>query len=332
MTDEILVVDDQVDTANALARYISVSTGISAIATSDPSEAAQLVRDKPVKVAVLDQRMPEMTGLQLSTVLREVNDKLRLIMFTGQASTAEVADAAYNKNFNEVLEKAQVERLGEVVYQQYLLYQIEARRIAETATVIIRSRPLYRLFGPRVTYSLSDLFVLHEEHIEHKDWETVLQLSRGQEDKRTWNWSTKRSVTVEKQSQEAFKSTLKGRLTSPLGFVESAIEEALTELQKETYTVETSAASSHEVTLKLSDNDTDVRARHFQRAAVYRQWIAVIDIACDCCGGLREERMIVNERLPLFATRQVDYLEGGSRVYNTGLIRAAYVPNDKLKL
>ncbi|MER7278839.1 response regulator [Dactylosporangium sp. NPDC000244] len=326
MNEEVLVVDDQKDVAESLAELIRVSIRIRAVATSDPREAVSLVRDSPIKVAVLDQRMPEITGTELSAELRSVNDKLRLIMFTGMASGEEVANAAFERGFNAMLQKADVGRLPEAVFEQYIRYQIDSKQRAVQRLSLFQTPRRYRIFGPRIKYALVDAYVIEDNFVDDDSWETFLHLSRGQEEKRTWSWSVKRSVTIEEQSQEALKHSLRGKLSGTVAQLESALEESLTASSKESRSREDSTGGAREMTYKLTDQDGAVRARHFQRAPVFRQWSVVLGVTCDQCGNPHEERIVANERLPLFATRQVDYFDDGDRkIFGSGSVKASYV-------
>ncbi|MEU7934306.1 response regulator [Micromonospora echinofusca] len=327
MTDEVLIVDDQEAAAARLAEFMRVATGLGVVHTSDPVEAVDLVRSLPIKVAVLDQRMPERTGIQLSVDLRSINEHLRVIMFTGKASPDEVAEATLRKNFNDVLQKGSVSRLGEAIFEQYVAYSIEvAKRIQAPLGELYRTPRQYRLFGPRVIYSLLDLRVMCEEYVDGGQWQTVIHLTRGQEEKRSSSWTTKFTVTIEQQSQEMLRASVTGRLRDPVGYVQAALERTVSDLRKDVVAVERTAMQTRELTYKLSDQDAEVRSRHIQRAPVYRQWLARLRVECDRCGSPREERVVLEERLPIFATRHIDSRADGSTVtYETGTVGADYI-------
>ncbi|MGW3894603.1 response regulator [Micromonospora profundi] len=327
MTDEVLIVDDQESAAARLADYIRVATGLGVVYASDPATAVELVRSSPIKVAVLDQRMPEKTGIELSVDLRTVNEHLRVIMFTGKASPDEVAEAALRKGFNDVLQKGNVARLGEAIFEQYISYNIEvAKRIQFPLGELYRTPRQYHIFGPRIVYSLLDLRPIHEEYVDENQWQTVIHLTRGQEEKRSSSWTTKYSVTIERQSQEALRVNIMGRIQDPVSQIQSSLERTVSNLQKDVASIERTATQTRELIYKLSTEDLDVRSRHIQRAPVYRQWVALLRVECDRCGSPREERIVLDERLPVFATRHVDFHADGQTVtYKTGMIGAEFL-------
>ncbi|GAB1695034.1 response regulator [Krasilnikovia sp. M28-CT-15] len=326
MNEEVLVVDDHAKTAESVANYVQTVTGLAVVATSNPTDALAIMKTRAIKVAVLDQRMPEKAGTVLSQELRAVDGGVRLIMFSGKASADDVREAAFNIKFNEVLKKGDVDRLAEVVFQQYLEYRLECQqRLVGPVTELYRSPKRYGFFGPQVIFSLIGLRVLQESFVDEGGWQTVLHLTRGQEDKRGATWSSKYAVTIEEQSQTAIKMSTRGRINVSVGHIQTALEQAIAETHKSAVVVDQTGSLTREVTYKISDQESNVRSRHLQRAPVYRVWAALIRIECDRCGNPREERILIHERLPAFATRQVDYCDDGTqKTHSTGIVEDAF--------
>src|SRR4051812_20847406 len=93
MAIEVLVVDDVADAGRSFARYIQGGTGLETGFTDDPQTAIDLAKKYHLKVVVLDQKMPQMTGTELFKRLRQVEPQLRGILFSGLADTEDVAQA-----------------------------------------------------------------------------------------------------------------------------------------------------------------------------------------------------------------------------------------------
>lgn len=106
---EILVVDDNLQAAKEVARLINLQTRLEAVATDDPEEAVTILKENPIKVALLDQRMPKKDGTALFKDLRRVDSSVRAIMLTGEADANEVGDAL-NLGFPITSTKAQLRR------------------------------------------------------------------------------------------------------------------------------------------------------------------------------------------------------------------------------
>ena len=56
---EILVVDDEISAAKDYAKLVQDKLGINTIACDEPNEAIRIVKDYNIKVAILDQVMPQ---------------------------------------------------------------------------------------------------------------------------------------------------------------------------------------------------------------------------------------------------------------------------------
>ncbi|WP_433304286.1 response regulator [Actinoplanes sp. CA-030573] len=72
-----------------------------------------------IRVVVLDQRMPLRNGTDLFLRLRAVNPGVRGIVFSGEAETGEVSEA-YDVGYAKYLHKSEVERLPEIIREQWL--------------------------------------------------------------------------------------------------------------------------------------------------------------------------------------------------------------------
>ena len=62
---EILVVDDNLEAAKSFAELIEASLQIRTLPESNPDEVLDKVRNENIKVVVLDQRMPRISGTEL---------------------------------------------------------------------------------------------------------------------------------------------------------------------------------------------------------------------------------------------------------------------------
>jgi two-component system phosphate regulon response regulator PhoB len=91
----ILVVDDNPDIRH-LVSYIIQEAGHSVLTAGNGEEALELVRTNEFDLALLDVRMPGMSGIELCGELRADHSRRRMpiIMVTAHASAAHI-DAAY---------------------------------------------------------------------------------------------------------------------------------------------------------------------------------------------------------------------------------------------
>jgi PAS domain S-box-containing protein len=81
----VLVVDDDVAMASSLVEILAMR-GIPAAAVHRASEAIRFEREVRPAVVISDQRLPDMTGLDLCAAIRAIDPDATLILLTGHAS------------------------------------------------------------------------------------------------------------------------------------------------------------------------------------------------------------------------------------------------------
>jgi two-component system, NarL family, response regulator DesR len=79
----VLLAEDQTMLRGALAALLELETGITVVAqATNGREAQRLERECSPDIVVTDIEMPEMTGLELATTLRNCGSKARVIILT----------------------------------------------------------------------------------------------------------------------------------------------------------------------------------------------------------------------------------------------------------
>lgn len=97
MTEEIdvLVIDDEVNILNSLRR-VFMGEKITMYTLSDPKETFEILKQKKIKVVLVDERMPYISGLELLKKIKELYPNIVRILFTG-FSEMKVAEEAVNE-------------------------------------------------------------------------------------------------------------------------------------------------------------------------------------------------------------------------------------------
>src|SRR5262245_23525624 len=91
----VLIVDDELKIRQALARALS-DEGHDVVATGSPADALRLLNERPFNLLVVDNLMPEMSGLEL---IRQVvsssagGDRPQILMMTAHATIESAIDA-----------------------------------------------------------------------------------------------------------------------------------------------------------------------------------------------------------------------------------------------
>ena len=88
----VLVADDEPDLLS-LVEYALKDAGYDVLTARDGEEALQLALDHTPDVAVLDVRMPKLTGLDVTTRLRHLGDvgRTRVLLLTAATEKEDVA-------------------------------------------------------------------------------------------------------------------------------------------------------------------------------------------------------------------------------------------------
>ena len=93
MSITCVIADDHPPVLQFLSRYLS-NQGITITAsTRDGNEALQKIEQTKPAVAVIDARMPRVSGLDVLRRLNEINSPTRVILYTGYGDDALLSDA-----------------------------------------------------------------------------------------------------------------------------------------------------------------------------------------------------------------------------------------------
>ncbi len=105
MKERIMIVDDEEDMLEGLKRMLHYEMPeVNVYTFSNPLGALQFVKEKPVDVALIDIRMPEMDGLELLEHLRKIDPWLTIIMITAYG-TIEIAVEAIKRGAYDFVTK-----------------------------------------------------------------------------------------------------------------------------------------------------------------------------------------------------------------------------------
>jgi len=82
-TGVICVIDDELPTLKALVRLLRV-VGFETVPFEGPRLFLEYVKDHPVSLAIIDLRMPELSGLEVQRALYDICPKVPVIIVTGE--------------------------------------------------------------------------------------------------------------------------------------------------------------------------------------------------------------------------------------------------------
>jgi DNA-binding response OmpR family regulator len=121
----VLVVDDEQVIADTLAAILSRS-GYAAIAAYDGSDALEIADLIPPQMMITDVCMPGMSGLELAIAVREIIPNCKVLLFSGQSSSADLLAAARTAGYD-------FEALSKPIHPKELLARVSKCLIGPTS-------------------------------------------------------------------------------------------------------------------------------------------------------------------------------------------------------
>jgi DNA-binding response OmpR family regulator len=98
----VMVVDDESSIADTLAEILSRS-GYAAVVAYDGDSALETALLMPPEMLITDVVLPGMSGIDLAITIRRIFPDCKIILFSGQASTADLLAAANRDGHQFVL-------------------------------------------------------------------------------------------------------------------------------------------------------------------------------------------------------------------------------------
>jgi DNA-binding NtrC family response regulator len=101
----IFVVDDELIIASTLATILRMN-GFDALSFTHPQEAMRAAREKSPDLLITDVMMPDISGVDLAILMVKLSPSCKVLLFSGQAATSNLLQAAREKGHNfELLAK-----------------------------------------------------------------------------------------------------------------------------------------------------------------------------------------------------------------------------------
>ncbi len=130
----VLLVDDQLDFINGLARLLSTEFQDFEVMTAEGGKAAlSLLDGKEVDLLVTDLQMPEMTGIQLMAEVRRLHPAAKVIILTGYGTIEKAVEAVRLGAFDFLTKPVAADQLYRTVEKaaDFIRLEWENRRLRE---------------------------------------------------------------------------------------------------------------------------------------------------------------------------------------------------------
>ena len=89
----LLIIDDDPAELNALAEYVKTEGKYDVIAETDPRAALKKLTETTVDLVLSDWRMPGFTGLDVLNAVRELQEGLPVVIFSGYDEPTVIVEA-----------------------------------------------------------------------------------------------------------------------------------------------------------------------------------------------------------------------------------------------
>lgn len=176
-TVEVLFVDDDLDAALAFADLIS-RDGIRTSVASNRARALDIVEERPIAVAVLDQRMPDISGTELYSLLKEKRPYIKAVMLSGEAERNDVS-SALEAGYIADVSKTNLDGLFPAILRAYREYKKDLGKSIDRP-VLLHTVGLNLPYMPRAEYWLMGIEQLREPHVPDALWRVVGELNAGE--------------------------------------------------------------------------------------------------------------------------------------------------------
>ncbi|MFH0791491.1 MAG: response regulator [Candidatus Omnitrophota bacterium] len=107
---KLLVIDDEVDIRESLARIIE-RYGYSVLTAQNGEEGLKVINEQDIDIVLCDIAMPKMDGIEFLKNVRKITLKTEVIIITGESTVDRCAEAIKQNTFGYLLKPLKTEDL-----------------------------------------------------------------------------------------------------------------------------------------------------------------------------------------------------------------------------
>jgi DNA-binding NtrC family response regulator len=111
MAERILVVDDEIDILELLELIITDRTDYEVTTTNNPVEVPELLKKHPYDLIITDLRMPDVDGIELIEMVKQIDDQLPFIILTAYGTIESAVEAMRKGAFDYITKPFRQEQI-----------------------------------------------------------------------------------------------------------------------------------------------------------------------------------------------------------------------------
>jgi response regulator RpfG family c-di-GMP phosphodiesterase len=179
----VVIVDDEQPVLNALGRLLR-DENYTLSTTPRPTDVIDVVKRAPVSLIISDYEMPEMTGIELLTLVKKISPETIRIILTGKADMqATIRAINEGEVFRFITKPWDDEELKITIRHALMQYDLWADNRALVRTVNAQSRALEEIErqypgitrGPETRRGGKDIYIIDENELPETMDELVMK-------------------------------------------------------------------------------------------------------------------------------------------------------------
>jgi DNA-binding NtrC family response regulator len=111
MAERILIVDDEIDILELLELIITDRTEYEVVTTNLPLEVPELLKKEPFDLLITDLRMPDIDGIELIELVKQVDDQIPFIIITAYGTIESAVEAMRKGAFDYITKPFRQEQI-----------------------------------------------------------------------------------------------------------------------------------------------------------------------------------------------------------------------------
>ena len=111
MAERILIVDDEIDMLELLELIITDRTEYEVVTTNTPLEVPELLKKAPFDLLITDLRMPDIDGIELIELVKQVDDQIPFIIITAYGTIESAVEAMRKGAFDYITKPFRQEQI-----------------------------------------------------------------------------------------------------------------------------------------------------------------------------------------------------------------------------